>query len=212
MLAVFTFSIGSVSLHVFRNNGVGDDSTRLRGMRVIAPAAFVVSTLVILWEPWDILRKTIPVIVATLLYYVVRRTSGTASPRGEIAGGIWLVVYLVVVYAVSYAGSFGGRGWLPGPWDSVVVAARLAGPLRVGHPGRDGVPRRPPGHHRRHRALPRRLGEGAGRGLRTIVGVLLASPGEVRTRPGWRSLAAVAADAARSCGGGHESASPARPR
>jgi amino acid transporter len=122
VLAVFTFSIGAVSLHVFRNNGVGDDSTRLRGMNVIAPVAFVVSTLVILWEPWDILRKTIPVIVATLLYYVFVHVRHRFD-RGELNGGIWLIVYLAVVYAVSYAGSFGGRGWLPGPWDSVVVGA-----------------------------------------------------------------------------------------
>ena len=95
VLAVFTFSIGAVSLHVFRNNGVGDDSTRLRGMGLIAPAAFVVSTLVILWEPWDILRKTIPVIVATLLYYVFVHVRHRFSPRraerrhlaGRLPGG-----------------------------------------------------------------------------------------------------------------------------
>jgi hypothetical protein len=91
-------------------------------MRVIAPAAFVVSTLVILWEPWDILRKTIPVVVATLLYYVFAHLRHRFG-RGEVGGGIWLVAYLVLVYAVSYAGSFGGRGWLPGPWDSVVIGA-----------------------------------------------------------------------------------------
>jgi peptidoglycan/LPS O-acetylase OafA/YrhL len=62
------------------------------------------------------------VIVATLLYYVFAHFRHSFR-RGEIAGGSWLVVYLVLVYAVSYAGSFGGRGWLPGPWDSVVVGA-----------------------------------------------------------------------------------------
>jgi amino acid transporter len=122
VLAVFTFSIGSVSLHVFRNAGLGDESTRLPGMRWIAPVAFVVSTLVILWEPWDILRKTIPIIIVTLLYYVVAHVRHSFQP-GEIAGGIWLVVYLALVYAVSYSGSFGGQGWLPGPWDSVVIGA-----------------------------------------------------------------------------------------
>jgi amino acid transporter len=122
VLAVFTFSIGSVTLQVFRNVGLGDDSTRLPGMRVIAPAAFVVATLVIIWEPWDTLRKTIPIIVATLIYYAITHVrKGFAT--GEIAGGVWIVVYLAVAYAVSYAGSFGGEGWLPGPCDSVVVSA-----------------------------------------------------------------------------------------
>jgi amino acid transporter len=122
VLAVFTFSIGSISLHVFRNAGVGDASTRLPGMQLIAPAAFVVSTLVILWEPWDILRKSIVVIVATLLYYAVAHVRHRFE-SGELAAGVWLVVYLILVYAVSYVGSFGGKGWLHGPWDSVVVGA-----------------------------------------------------------------------------------------
>jgi amino acid transporter len=121
VLAVFTFSIGSVSLHVFRNAGLGDDSTRLPGMRFIAPAAFAVSTLVMIWEPWDTLRKTIPIIVATLLYYVVTHLRHSFA-RGEVAAGSWLVVYLTMAYAVSYVGSFGGKNLLHGPWDSVVAA------------------------------------------------------------------------------------------
>ena len=32
-----------------------------------------------------------------------------------------MVVSLVLVHAVSYAGSFGGRHWLAGRWDSVVL-------------------------------------------------------------------------------------------
>jgi amino acid transporter len=119
VLIVFTFSIGSVSLRAFRNVGLGDESTRLRGMSVIAPAAFVVSTLVIVWEPWDTLRKTIPIVVATLLYYGFAHLRHRFD-RGEVAGGIWLIVYLVLVYAVSYVGSF-GHNWLHGPWDSVVA-------------------------------------------------------------------------------------------
>lgn len=122
VLAVFTFSIGSVSLHVFRNADVGNDSMRLRGMKIIAPAAFVISTLVVIWEPWDILRKTIVVIIATLLYYAFAHIRHSFS-RGELAGGIWLLAYLVLVYAVSYSGSFGGQGWLPSPWESVVAGA-----------------------------------------------------------------------------------------
>jgi amino acid transporter len=121
VLIVFTFSIGSVSLRAFRNVDVGDDSMRLAGMGLIAPAAFAVSTLVIVWEPWDTLRKTIPVVLATLLYYAVIHIRHRFEP-GEIAGGIWLVVYLALTYAVSYSGSFGGRHWLHGPWDSAVAA------------------------------------------------------------------------------------------
>lgn len=51
-LAALTFSIGSVSLNVFRNAGLGDTSTRLRGMNVMAPLAFRVSLSVIFWQDW----------------------------------------------------------------------------------------------------------------------------------------------------------------
>lgn len=120
-LAALTFSIGSVSLLVFRRVGLGDDTSRLRGMAVIAPVAFVVASLVILWQDWSTLWKTVIALVVGLVWFVVSFIRGERDP-GDLAGGIWLVAYIAFVYLVAAIGSYGGAGWLAHPWDSIVVA------------------------------------------------------------------------------------------
>ncbi|HEY2206431.1 MAG TPA: APC family permease [Pseudonocardia sp.] len=120
-LAVFTFSIGSISLLAFRRTGVTGPENRLRGMGVIAPFAFVVSALVIYWVSWPDLLKTIPIVVVGLLWYAVtylRQRHGV----GELRGGVWLLAHLVFLYLVSALGSFDGLGVIPAPWDSLLVA------------------------------------------------------------------------------------------
>jgi amino acid transporter len=120
-LAALTFSIGSVSLLVFRRADLGDDSSRLRGMAVIAPAAFVVASLVILWQDWSTLWKTVIPLLVGLVWFVASFVRGERDP-GDLAGGIWLVVYVTYVYVIAAIGSYGGAGWLPQPWDSILVA------------------------------------------------------------------------------------------
>ncbi len=121
-LIVFTFSIGAVALPVFRAEGIGDAGARLRGMRVIAPAAFVVSSLVIYWATWAVLRPTLPVMLAALVWYAVVRLRATRHgivSSAEVArhaaadwqGGAWLLVYLALIYLLSYASTRGGAGW-----------------------------------------------------------------------------------------------------
>jgi hypothetical protein len=91
-------------------------------MVVIAPAAFVISSLVIYWVDWSELRLTIPIVVVGLIWYAVTYLLQRHGV-GELVGGLWLVVYLAVLYLLSYIGSFGGKGLIHGPWDSLLVAA-----------------------------------------------------------------------------------------
>ena len=120
-LAALTFSIGSVSVLVFRRVGLGDHGSRLGGMSIIAPAAFVVSSLVILWQDWSTLWKTIIPLLVGLVWFVVSFLRGDRD-RGDVAGGAWLIAYIAFVYGVAAIGSYGGAGWIPQPWDSIVVA------------------------------------------------------------------------------------------
>lgn len=121
-LVAMTFSIGSVSLLVFRNVDLGGRAQRLRGMRVVAPLAFMISSLVILWTAWDTLLKTLIPIAIGLVWFAVSFVRGQRDP-GDVSGGIWLVVYLVLTYGVAAIGNYGGTGTIPQPWDSVLVAA-----------------------------------------------------------------------------------------
>jgi amino acid transporter len=120
-LAVFTFSIGSVSLLAFRRTGVTGARNRLPGMSVISPFAFVVSALVIYWVGWSDMRKTLFIVVPGLIYYAVLyfRQRHTFD---DLRGGLWLVAHLAFLYALSALGSFGGAGLIASPWDSVIVA------------------------------------------------------------------------------------------
>lgn len=120
-MVALTFSIGSISLLGFRHVRLGSDRSRLPGMSILAPLAFVVSTLVIYWSAWSELSKTIPVLAAGLLWYVFIHIRGSYT-RADIRGGLWLVVYIVVTYALSAIGSFDGAGWISTPWDTIIVA------------------------------------------------------------------------------------------
>jgi amino acid transporter len=125
-LIAFTFSIGSISVVAFRRAGLSERAARLPGMPVIAPFAFVVSTLVIYWVPWKELVLTIPIIVVGLIWYAV---TYAVQRHGwnEVKGGIWLLGYLVVMYGMSAIGEYGGLGLVPPPWGSIVVAVLAAG-------------------------------------------------------------------------------------
>jgi amino acid transporter len=121
-IAAFTFQIGAVSLIAFRASGLTRADTRLRGMTVIAPVAFVVSSLVVFWTSWSKLSIAMAIIAVGILWYAVvwlRSGRGVA----QLTGGTWLVVYLVGLTILSALGSFGGAHALGAPWDSVVVAA-----------------------------------------------------------------------------------------
>ncbi len=120
-LAVFTFSVGSVSLLAFRRVGIGGPRTRLPGMQVVAPAAFMVSSLVVFWVQWGQLWKTIPIVAVGVVLYLATFAFGR-HVWTDMRGGIWLVAYLCMLYVMSYVGSFGGRGWIGHPWGSIVVA------------------------------------------------------------------------------------------
>ncbi|MEY9940592.1 APC family permease [Streptacidiphilus sp. MAP5-3] len=119
-LAVFTFAIGSVSVIAFRRCEVGDADTRIGGMQVVAPAAFVVSSLVIFWASWPTLLKTIPIVALGLVLYGLNYFRNRSSV-GDLRAGIWLPVYLGAMYVLSVLGSFGGHHVLSAPWDSVTV-------------------------------------------------------------------------------------------
>ncbi|WP_018911887.1 APC family permease [Thiomonas sp. FB-6] len=120
---VFTFSIGAVALPVFRAEGIGAAADRLPGMRVVAPLAFIVSTLVMYWASWSVLRATLPVMLAAVLWYAwMHLRARAAGSRGFAAaattfdaadwqGGAWLLVYLALTYLLSWLSTRGGLGW-----------------------------------------------------------------------------------------------------
>lgn len=119
-LAVYTFCAGCVSAIIFRkvgwtkNNGV-------RGMQIIAPLAFIISTLIIYWSGWHTLSFTIWALAIGIAWYLISYFVRKEKPI-EFVGGIWMIVYLIVVLTLSSLGGFGGAGIIPDPWMSIILS------------------------------------------------------------------------------------------
>lgn len=130
-LAIFCLAVGSISVIAFRRAGLSSARTRIPGMRIIAPAAFVVSSLVMFWVPWTTMLKTIPILVLGLIVYGINYLRDRKSV-GDARAGVWLLGYLATMYILSMLGTFGGNGIIPAPLDTVSVAAVSFGIYRWG--------------------------------------------------------------------------------
>lgn len=124
--SVLMYAGAPLSLAVFRRRlPEADRPYRLPAAGVLAPLAFVISNLIILWTGWDTDWK---LGVAILIGYVIlgaSRATGSTShaPHLHWRSAQWLPVYLVGMGAVVFASGYGdGEGWL-GVWSSLVVTA-----------------------------------------------------------------------------------------
>lgn len=124
---VLTYIIGPVSAMVLRRDAPGlPRPTRVGGLPVIAPIAFVVASLIIYWSGWPTTGIVLGAALGGLMFYLVyfdlyvHQKVWTAQ---EITGGLWLIAFLVLIGVLSYLGSFGGIGLIPSPWDELICAA-----------------------------------------------------------------------------------------
>lgn len=120
------FAVGyvAVSSAVVVLHRTGDSAHRpwLKGMAVVAPASFVLSTLLIYWSGWEEIKYAIVLFLLAVPVYFLRGATLRQYRAGQIAPGLWLLVLMLFVTGVSYLGSFGGHDVIPAPYDSVLVA------------------------------------------------------------------------------------------
>ncbi len=118
------YASSAVAAAAFRADPASHLPGWVPGLRWLAPVAFVVSSEFVYWSGWHDLRVALPLVLVGLpLHLLTRRAAGRDGLGRELREGAWLVVYLAVLTLLSGLGSFGGTGALPGPYDSVVVAA-----------------------------------------------------------------------------------------
>ena len=92
------------------------------GLRWIAPVSFVAATEFVYWSGWHDLRLALPLtLVGVPLFVLMWRTERTSPLLAEFRWGAWLIVYLLGLTLLSWLGSFKGAGYLPAPWDSLIV-------------------------------------------------------------------------------------------
>lgn len=126
-LALIAYALPSISSIAFRRAGAVSGDT-IHGMPVLAPAAFVLASLILYWATWKELRIALPVLLVGAIVYGIQQYRQRTEPGGadwlDVRVGLWLVAYLVAILIMSFLGSkdFGGTGLIPAPWDSVLVA------------------------------------------------------------------------------------------
>jgi len=126
---VVSYAIGPVAMGALRTSAPHVDRPfRLPAGRVVAPLAFVLSSLLLFWESWPLTGEMLAVMLAGTVIYAWYALRGRVSLE-SVRNGVWLVAYLVVMGALSYLGdvNFGGVGVLPFGWDMLVVAVVALG-------------------------------------------------------------------------------------
>ncbi|MFD7924075.1 APC family permease [Streptomyces sp. NPDC059740] len=122
------YASSAVAVAVFRTPAGGGTVGRVPGLRWIAPVSFVVASEFVYWSGWHDLRLALPLVLLGVALFLatrrrtVRETERTPTLAEEVRTGLWWVCHLLALTLLSWVGSFGGRGWLPAPWDSVAVA------------------------------------------------------------------------------------------
>ncbi|MGC8607468.1 MAG: APC family permease [Vulcanisaeta sp.] len=118
---LISYAPAAVSLLVFRKVYPNEHRPfRMPMASILAPIAFIVSTLLIYWSGWQAVEiSVISALVGLFLLYFYNKYVGGIK-KEEIYGGLWLLIYLLALMAVAYFGST-NLNVIPSPWDTVVV-------------------------------------------------------------------------------------------
>ncbi len=119
VLALIAYALPAVSAAVLPRPG-GPSGW----LRYLAPAAFVLATMIMYWATWKELRIALPVLLVGVAFYARQQWRGGVDWQ-DVRLGAWLVGYLIAIGILSALGSkdFGGSGLIPAPYDSVIAAA-----------------------------------------------------------------------------------------
>jgi amino acid transporter len=106
-----------------------DRPYRLRAGAVMAPFAFVVANLIILWAGWDTdWRLGIAIVIGYVLLAINRIFHlNPVEPPLELRSAQWLLPYLVVMGIIVRTSAFGPmkNPWFT-EWTSLIVVAALS--------------------------------------------------------------------------------------
>ncbi|PEZ00978.1 amino acid permease [Bacillus sp. AFS018417] len=119
-IGIFKYASACVTVMVFRKVGLTKNKG-LPGMHIIAPSAFIFATLLIYWTNWSKVQLAIWGLTIGVVWYLVVHVINKHNSM-EIIGGIYLVIYILMLVLISSVGNFGGKGMIPEPFLSIIVA------------------------------------------------------------------------------------------
>lgn len=97
---------------------------RLKGFGVLAPCAFIIASLIVVWTGAHTLRWLLPTLIAmTVIFFLFRVISQPEeSWREDTRTGLWMPVYFIGLLVLSWLGPFEGLGVLSRLEADVAVA------------------------------------------------------------------------------------------
>jgi amino acid transporter len=120
-----SFLIGPISVAAFRRTAPSlERPFRLPVISIIAPAAFVISSLIVYWAGWNIVSWLLASVIVMFVLYCIfaghMNLSGVPLAE-QMKSSWWLVFYSIAMIIISYLGSFNGKSIIPAPWDQLIV-------------------------------------------------------------------------------------------
>ncbi|MGC4378526.1 APC family permease [Fictibacillus sp. Mic-4] len=97
----------------------------LKTMNIIAPLAFIFSSMILYWARWPLTGEVmIIMLIGFPIYFYYQAKNQWKGFLRNFKAGIWMVVYLAFMTLVSYLGSekFGGLDIIKYGWDMVIIA------------------------------------------------------------------------------------------
>jgi amino acid transporter len=122
---LLTFLVGPVTALALRKSlPDAHRPFRLKGMKLFALLAFVVSALMIYWAGWHTtwILMSLQLFSLTLFAaFVDASPSLRPNIKTHLRAGAWLIGFYVLELIISYLGTFGGKGILPYPLDNILI-------------------------------------------------------------------------------------------
>jgi amino acid transporter len=123
---IITYLVVPISVMVLRRTApLLHRPLRVPGLKIFAPVAFVLATLMLYWARWPQTGKIMLLLILPMpVYLYYQGKAGWINFNLQLRAAWWLITYLLVISALSWIGSqeFGGLGYIGYGWDQLCVA------------------------------------------------------------------------------------------
>lgn len=124
---VFAYTASSITLPIFRKyyKEPIKNSFELKGYKIIAPTAFIISSLLVYWGSGSLFTQADPyggyiliviMLLGGLLYFWTERQ----NVKEDIRASVWMIVYLISFLPLLYLGEY-RINYIKAPYDWIVV-------------------------------------------------------------------------------------------
>ena len=129
---VMSYAIAPITCGALRKNAPDlPRPFRVSGIAVMGPLSFIIAALIVFWSGWAVVSWLLSVqIVLYVVYLLFKKYVPTdmVSLKQQIASSIWLIGFYAITILISWLGTFGGgKGILPEPYDSIIMAVASLG-------------------------------------------------------------------------------------